>query len=286
MALSLDKLIGSYKQIVSMLKTNSVTTVAGVPFTLIDRAGYPVAGALNGPADTTNGAVPTDATTGFPNIESPQGNNKLYISRVEVAAPVAMSIALYDLLFWVGPTTIPTASNTTVDLTGGANYAANATAIAARLPYMADGTTKDYSQVIPSCWMQVAGGNQAHSVVINYVDQAGNADGVTPSTTTQSMVINRMLNFGLASGDYGIRQMRGYVANFATSATGAILPCLLRPLGRYRTQGGLSQIFGPDYTGLPQIFGDSALLMVCIADSTSSSTPAVTVEIAHMDPSA
>lgn len=286
MALTLDKLIGAYKQTIVMAKTNSVTTVAGQPYTIVDRAGFPIAGALNGPADTTNGAVPTDATTGFPDIQNPSGNNKLYLSRVEIAAPVAMSVWLFDLLFWAGPTTIPTASNTTVDLTGGANYSANATSIAARLPKMTDGSTPDYSQVGAFNWMQVAGGAQAHSLVINYVNQAG-SNGTSNTVSTNGVPINRVLDMGKsAAADTGIRQMRGYVVNFATSATGAVLPFLARSLGRYRTQGGLSQIYGPDYTGLPEVFGGTALLMVVIADSTSSSTPYVNVEIAHMDPAA
>jgi len=44
---------------------------------------------------------------------------------------------------------------------------------------------------------------------------------------------------------------------------------------------GFSNIFGPDQTGMPQVFADSALLMVAYMDSTSSSLPAVTLEIAE-----
>jgi hypothetical protein len=277
MAITLDKILGAYKQRIPMVKTNSVTTVAGVGSTTIDRAGFPVAGLLN-PSQTTNGVVPTDATAGYPLIEAPSGSNKLYLSRVGISANVAMSVELYDVIFQAGQTTIPTSGTTTVALS-------SIPSIADRIPYMEDGTTKDYQSLQIYVQMAVAGSNHAHSVSVDYLDQGG-AAGNTGNITTQSMIVNRLIRMPLAAGDTGVSGITGYNVNGITSATGAVVVQLMRSLGVYRTQGGLSSLYGPDYTGLPQIFADSAILMVVIADSTSSGVPNVNLEIAHMDPAA
>lgn len=277
MALTLDKVLGAYKQRIPYVKTNSVTTVAGVPFILIDRAGYPVAGSLN-PNDVLAGIVPTGATptTGFPLIEAPQGSNRLFLNRVEISSSVAMSVWLFDVLFEAGQTTIPTSGATTVTLSGMASFAS-------RVPYKSDGVTRDYSQVELYIMMSVAGSNHAHSTVINYLDEGG-AAGSTVSQTTQSMIVNRLIRCPLASGDAGVSAITGYVVTGATSSTGAVSALAMRRLGKFRTMGGLSGIYGPDYTGLPEIYSTSALMAVVLTDSTSSGVPDITIEIAHMVP--
>lgn len=277
MAITLDKILGAYKQRIPMVKTNSVTTVAGVPFTTIDRAGFPVAGVLN-PSQVTNGVVPTDATAGYPLIDAPSGSNRLYLSRVGINANVAMSVELFDVIFQAGQTTIPTSGTTTVALT-------SIPSIEGRIPYMEDGVTKDYQSLQIFVQMAVAGSNHAHSVSVDYLDQGG-AAGNTGNITTQSMTVNRLIRMPLAAGDTGVSGITGYNANGITSATGAVVAQLMRSLGKFRTQGGLSSVYGPDYTGLPEIFADSAILAVVYADSTSSGTPSIDIEIAHMDPSA
>lgn len=277
MPITLNKILGAYKQRIALVKTNSVTTVAGVPFTLIDRAGFPVAGSLN-PSQTTNGVVPTDATAGFPAIEAPSGSNKLYLSRVGINANVAMTVELFDLIFRAGQTTIPTSGTTTVALTSIPD-------ISGRIPFKADGSTPDYQALQLFIQMAVAGSNHAHSVSIDYLDEGG-AAGNTGNITTQSMIVNRLLRMPLAAGDTGVSELTGYKVNGIASATGAVVAMLMRSLGKFRTQGGLSSLYGPDYTGLPQVFGDSAILAVVYADSTSSGTPSVDLEISHIDPDA
>ena len=277
MPLTLDKLIGAYKQVVPMVKTNSVTTVAGLPSTLIDRAGFPVAGSLN-PSQTTNGVVPVDTDAGYPVLDNASGSNKIYLSRVSISANVAMSVDLYDVLFLAGQTTIPTSSTTTVALTSRPSFSG-------RVPFLADGVTRDWSRVELFLYSAVAWSNHAHTASIDYLDQGG-AAGNTGNVSTQSFAINRMLRMPLAAGDTGVQEITGYNLNGIASAAGAVVAMAARRLGSFRTQGGLSSLYGPDYTGLPELFGTSAILMVCRADSTSSGTPDVVIEVAHMDPAA
>lgn len=117
------------------------------------------------------------------------------------------------------------------------------------------------------------------------MDQGG-AAGNTGNISTQNYAVNRMIRMPLAAGDTGVQELTGYNVNGVTSATGAVVACAMRSLGKFRTQGGLSTCYGPDYTGLPQVFGDSAILAVVYADSTSSGIPNLDIEIAHMDPDA
>lgn len=276
MPLTLDKLIGAYKQTIPMVKTNGVSTTAGLPSTLIDRAGFPAAGALN-PNQTANGVVPVDTDAGYPVIDNASGSNKIYLSRVTIAASVAMSIDLYDVLFLAGQTTIPTSGTTTVALTSRPSFSG-------RVPFLADGVTRDWSRVELFLYSSVAWSNHAHTASIDYVDQGG-ASGNTGNNSTQNFAINRMLRMPLAAGDTGVQEITGYNLNGIASASGAVVAMAARRLGSFRTQGGLSSLYGPDYTGLPEVFGTSAILMVCRADSTSSGIPDVVIELAHMDPS-
>lgn len=276
MPLTFDKLIGAYRQTIPMVKTNSVTVVAGVPSTLIDRAGFPVAGSLN-PNQTTNGIVPVDTDAGYPLIDAASGSNRIYLSRVFISANVAMSIDLYDVLFMAGQTTIPTSGTTTVALTSRPSFSS-------RVPFLSDGTTRDWSRVELFIQSSVAFSNHAHTVSIDYLDQGGSA-GNTGNISTQNIVVNRWLRCPLAAGDTGVQEITGYNVNGVTSATGSVSVLAARRLGSFRTQGGLSSIYGPDYTGLPELYATSAILMVCRADSTSSGTPDVVIELAHMDPS-
>jgi len=277
MPLTLNKLIGAYKQVIPLVKTNSVTTVAGLPGTLIDRAGFPVAGSLN-PNQTANGIVPVDTDAGYPVLDNASGSNKLYLSRVAISANVAMSIDLYDVLFMAGQTTIPTSGTTTVSLTSRPSFSG-------RVPFLADGVTRDWSRIELFIQASTALSNHAHTCSIDYLDQGGSA-GNTGNVSTQNIVVNRWVRCPLAAGDTGVQEITGYNVNGITSATGSLSVLAARRLGSFRTQGGLSSLYGPDYTGLPELFGTSAILMVCRADSTSSGIPDVVIEIAHMDPDA
>lgn len=274
MAINLDSVLGAYRQCIPMFKSNSITTVAGQPFTLIDRAGYPAAGSLN-PGNTTTGLVPTDATTGFPTIDAFGGSNRGFLSHVEVMAPATGVIEIYDVLFMAGQTTIPTTGTTTVTLSTQPSFAS-------RVPFKSDGTTRDWSQVQIYLQASVAWSNHAHTTSVTYTDQDGNT-GSTGNVSTQNLGINRWLRMPLATGDVGVQRLDSYAVNGVTSASGAVSVILARKLYSARIIGG-GWTYGPDQTGLPEVYADSALLLVCRMDSTSSSTPAVNICISEMTP--
>jgi hypothetical protein len=274
MALTLDKLIGANRQILPMFKSNSITTTAGQPFTMIDRAGYPAAGSLD-PASVVSGTVPTDATTGFPTIDAFSGGNRGFLSHVDLSSPGNGTYEIYDVLFWAGRTTIPTNGTTTVTLTSVPSFAT-------RVPFKSDGTTRDYNQVQIFLQASVAWSNHAHTTSVSYLDQDGNA-GSTGNISTQNLGINRWLRMPLASGDTGVQGITSYAVNGITSSSGAVTVVCARRLFGARTVGN-NTLYGPDQTGCPEVFADSALLLVCRMDGTTSSTPYATITISEMAP--
>lgn len=276
MPINLDTLLSAYKQVIPMVKTTSITTVAGIPFTTIDRPGFPAAGSLS-PGNVVNGVVPTDATAGFPLIHDASGGNNIYLTNVAISSSVSCSIELFDVLFWAGQTTIPTSGTTAVSLTSRPSFTS-------RVPFLPDGVTRDWTQVQLWRQMSVAGSNHAHTTNITYLDQDGNA-GTTPNESSQNLNVNRMTRFALAAGDTGVQEITGYNVNGIASATGAVSVLAMRSLGRYRTQGGLSSLYGPDYTGMPRVYNDSALLAVVYADSTAMGLPQVDITLSHINPS-
>jgi hypothetical protein len=267
-----DQYIGAYKQHIQISKSGAVTTTAGNWATTVAAAGFPGAGAA--PSNTTTGVVPTDATTGFPTIQAFNGSNKGYLSRVEAFSPVNQTLALFDVIFWAGPTTIPTSGTTTVTLGTQPSFTG-------RLPFRSDGTTPAYEEVEMWVWLSTAGSNHAHTFQMSYKDQDDNTAESSATVSTQNVAVNRMLRVPWNSGDYGARLMNGYLVNGATSSTGAVTAVFMRRLWTGRCEANTHKVFGPDLTGMPEVFGTSAIMLMGLPESTSTSTPNVLIEIAE-----
>lgn len=265
-----DSYIGGNKQYVQLNKTAAVTTVAGQWAWPIASAGFP--GAASAPANTTTGVVPTDATTGFPTIQAFSGSNKGYLTAVDVFSSVNATIAIYDVLFWAGPTTIPTSGTTTVTLSSQPSFTG-------RLPLRNDGSTPRYEEIEMWVWLSTAGSAHAHTFQMSYKDQDNNTAESSATVSTNGVAVNRILRVPWNSGDYGAQLMNGYLVNGATSATGAVVAVFMRKLFYARVAANQQLRFGIDMTGAPQVYADSALTMAVLPESTSTGTPSVYCEI-------
>lgn len=265
-----DQLIIAYAQRLNYTKTNSITTVGGQPFLLLDRFGFPVNGSLN-PGNTTNGIVPVSGNTGYPTIEAAVGSNELRVRSIDGTCSIAASITIFDVLFAAGQTTIPTAGTTTIALTSRPSFTS-------RIPFMADGVTRDFSAVELYVLASTALGAQAHTISVDYLDQGG-AAGNTGNVSTNGLTVNRLVRLPLASGDTGVSDVTGYNVNGVASATGSVSILAMRRVARIRLN--LSDLYGPDRTGFPQIFSTSALVAVINTDSASSGVFDLELEIAQ-----
>jgi hypothetical protein len=246
-------------QRVRLLKTTSRTSVAAIPFSLFDLAGSPGAGVLAG-TSTAAGVVPTDATAGMPTINAFSGSAG-YLSRVEASSPVACRLAIYDLLFKAGAYTF----NADVTLAAQPSYSSR----------VIGGT--DYKGT--ELWIEAATaftGNQ--TVQINYLDQDGNPGDTGVIATGVAPILGRMFRLPLATGDTGVQRIDRVRSSISTVGTFNAL--VMRKLWEGRIRISNDQIVhGPDLTGLPVLFADSALILVVTPDSTATSLPEVVVDV-------
>jgi hypothetical protein len=252
-------------QRIRIFKSATRTAVAATPFSVFELAGDPGAGVLAG-TSTTAGVVPTDATQGIPIVNAFSGANQGYITKVEASSPVVGRIAIYDLLFKAGAY----AFNANTALTAQPSYAS-------RLLF--DGVT-DYKST--QIWYETVTAFTGNpTFTITYTNQDGTGSRSTGGLATgAALIVGRMGKFPFQAGDTGVQKIDNVQGTIATVGTFNIL--VMRKLweGRIRVVNDLI-VHGPDLTGLPQVFANSALVLVINPDSTATSTPEVTFDIAN-----
>lgn len=249
---SLDGFIAATKQIITYSRTATRTTVANVWFAVHDLAGNPGAATL-AVGNTANGLVPTDATAGFPKITFSSGLG--YVAAVQFGCSVAGRFALYDRVFHAGA------------------YAFNAnTTLTSQPSYSGRAPNSDYSGL--QIWAEaVTAGTGTQSVTVTYTDQDGNTGATTGAVSAgATMTVGKMWQLPLAAGDSGVQVIESVVGSVASAGTFNIV--VVRPLWTGRVVvANDADSHGFDRTGLPQIFGDSALAFMVAMDSTSTGLP-------------
>lgn len=257
---SLDGYIGAVKEVLTWVKTASVTGVAGRCSTVFDQAGQPGAGTLN-VGNTANGLVHTDLTAGYPIISAFGGTG--YVSGIDFSNIVACRIALFDRLFVAGAYTYNT--DTTL---------ASQPGFSGRVP------NGNYNGL--QLWVEaVTAFTLVPAFQIDYLDQDGGA-GVTGSIAADTaLIIRRCWQMPLAAGDSGIQQVNR--VRCITASAGTFNVMILRPLwvGRVPTANA-GDVHDFLRTGLPQIYDTSALYVLIAADSTATgAAPSLQIEIAN-----
>lgn len=266
---SFENYVASNKQKISLLKTASRTTVAASSFSVFDLAGNPGAGVLAG-TSTTAGIVPTDATAGTPLINAFTATNG-YIGGIQFINTVASRLTLYDMLFKAGAYGFAAGTTT---LSAQPSYAS-------RIP-----SSSNYNDT--EIWIEVTTAfvtGTAWQVQVTYTNQAGTTGRtsvILPATTAANLTLGRMYQLGLQSGDTGVQKIESViVTNGGTAMTaGNFNVLVLRRLanGRINIANGVDKQ-GLSDTGMPQVFADSALFLKVDADSTSTGTPEVFMDI-------
>lgn len=246
---SLNDFIASVKQTISLSRFTARTSVANVWFTIHDLAGNPGAATL-AVGNTANGLVPTDATAGFPKVSFSTGLG--YVACVQYGGSLPGRIMLYDRLFHAGAYT----------------FDANVT-LASQPSYSGRVPNSDYSGT--QIWVEaVTAGTLVQNVAVTYTDQDAN-QGATTGTIASSaaLTVGKMFQLPLASGDTGVQKIETVVGSVASAGTFNVL--VLRPLwlGRILLANDCDS-HGFDRTGLPQIFGTSALTYMVAMDGTST----------------
>lgn len=254
---TLDGLIASVKQRVPYVRTASRTSVAGIPFSVFDLAGFPGAGTL-AVGNTANGVVPTPATAGYPVLPTPAGN--LYLSRLDARNSVAGWLDLYETLFSCGAY----AFNAAQVLSAQPSYSG-------RLPIAGDYTGLEL-------WLETVTaftGNQ--SIRVRYLDQGGAAGDTGTLALGVAPTLGRMTQLPLAAGDSGVQQITNVDATVATVGTFNVH--VLRHLAGVRINAALAgEVHDFARLGLPRIFANTCLRLVVTPDSTATGLPALRCE--------
>ena len=255
---SRDDYIAAAKMRLVWQKTASRTSVANIPFSVFDQAGYPGAGTL-AVGNTANGIVPTDAVGGYPNL--PTASVIPYICSITYRSSVACWIDLYDCLFSAGA------------------YAFNADVTLASQP--------SYSGRVPGAnynslelWIEAVTAFTGNlSSQVNYLDQDGNAGDTGVYATGAALIVGRMALLPLAAGDSGIQQVTRVRGTVATAGTFNVHVMRWLWGGRVNVanQGDMISLLA---TGMPRIYDTSALRAVITADSTSTGLPSLRLLIA------
>ncbi len=259
---SLDDYIASVKQKVSFVKTSSNTAVAGIPFSVFDRPGNPSAGTL-AVGNTTTGVVPTDATTGYPAINSFAGGAKGYVSAVEFGNTVASRLYIADCVFSAGAFAFNASA---VTLSSQPSYAS-------RMP--------DGSYNGTGIWIEAATAFTGNpTITVTYTNQDGVTGRSTGAVATgAALTISRMVQLPLQAGDTGVQTIESVTCTVATAGTFNVH--VLRPIwvGRCRlaNDGDSHDMLR---TGLPEVFDTSALRLVVYGDGTATGIPELLIEIA------
>lgn len=235
--------------------------------TLWDATGSPSAATL-AVGNTTNGVVPTDATTGASTIVF--GSGVGYLTEVEMLSTVRGRYVLYDRLFHAGA------------------YAFNASTTLASQPSFSGrlvGGLYAGLQLWVECVTAFTG---SLSVAVTYTNAAGTTARSTGTTAVGALVVGQMVQLPLQVGDIGLQKVESVTASVASAGTFNVV--VLRPLWCARASlAGFSSALtvpvwhGPSYTGMPQVFGDSCLAAMYMPGNVlSSSVPiaAPLVEIA------
>lgn len=262
---TLDGWVAAAKQRVGYTKTTTRTTVAVGWFSLFDVAGDPGAGTLAG-SNTANGFVATDATAGYPTINA-FGGGAGYVGRVEFGNTVAGRLRLYDRVFSAGAYSFN--ANTTL---------ASQPSFLGRIPggTAADcaGQTEIWAEMVTA-----ATGNQA--VTVTYTNEGGTTARSTGAIGIGAApTVGRCWQLPFQGGDRGISKVETVVGSVASAGTFNVH--VMRPLASARIRlANDADVQDMLKVGMPQVFTDSALIVLVCADSTSSGLPDCEIDIVN-----
>ncbi len=273
--LSESDYLAARKQRVTLTKTQAATSVAAQLHTLWDRAGNPGAASL-AVGNTTNGLIPTDATTGAPSINDFAAGAYGYVSAVLFSSTVACRLELFDRLFHVGSISLTALATTT--LSAQPSYAARVTLY----DPITDASAVDYKGLRIFVEINTTVSATATTVSVSYTNQAGTSGRTAgPTASLSGFVTGRLVELPLQAGDTGVQQINSVTVGGTVATAGTFNLIVARPLwqGRVRSAND-GDANGWAQVGFAQVFQDSCLWLVCAADSTSTGAPDLAVELA------
>jgi hypothetical protein len=228
-------------------------------------SGGVLAGGQASPPSNAVGAVPTQATAGYPTIRAFPAGATGYISKATIAVqPFGIGgfagpsfIHLFDRVFCAGP--YPFDAN--IQLSGSPSFAA-------RLPRILGTANPDYTSA--EVWAEVVTAmTGALALDFRYTNEIGTTGVQGPVTSFATGAgIRRALKLPYAAGSKGVQAVER--VNGATATAGTFNICVMRRLMTLAVPGVDKPeiIYGPESTGLPIISQDAAICGIVTGSAT------------------
>jgi hypothetical protein len=259
---SWDNFIAAARNRVPYTKTAAATTSAGNWFSMFNLAGAPGAGTL-AIGNTANGVVPTDATAGYPIINSFAVGATGYFARAMISNTVSSRVRFYDRVFAAGAY----AFNASTGLASQPSYSG-------RVP-----SGPDYTGL--EMWAeQVTAATGVQTVQLTYTNQSGTTARSTGGVTQGIQgTVGRMWQLNYQAGDSGVQKIESVVGTIATAGTFNVM--VLRPIfDAYVSTANEGRFYGPDVTNLIRCFEDMAIFAMVMAPAgTTSGLPSCDLDI-------
>lgn len=215
--------------------------------------------------DTTNGVVPTNATTGAAPLAAFSGDG--YVTNAILSHDngtftyLPTTVLVYDRLFHAG----------SFAATVGVNSLTSQPSYSSRVP------NADYSGL--QIWAEMASNKSGSSTVrVKYTNQDGTTGQVSPTVSAPSNTAGQCIQIPLVSGDSGVQTIEEFEVTAASSGcTWNVF--VARPILMLNTLGlrfRKERIFGfsPSFT---RVYSDSCLAMLAKGVSTINATPNISV---------
>lgn len=252
---SLDQYLANMSAPVDVFKASATAEGAGTFHSLFLVAGRPGAGATPPAFSAGSGYVPTNATQGAIPFTNPASGNA-YLARLYGSAAAAGMFILYDRLWACSGF----ATNTTT--------AQNVTTPGSLTRPNANGANVEI-------WGEVytAPGATGATWTVSYTNQDGTS-GRTATYThpANAETVGQMLPFTLQAGDTGVLSVQSFTCSVSAGTAGNIGITLLRrlaplPIPVVNAPPTMFDGFG---LGLPQIYNDACLALMCMCSGTST----------------
>jgi hypothetical protein len=247
-------------------KTGSVATTALLHTSMWGAAGNPVAGTL-AIGNTTNGVIPTSATTGaVPFVNAPAGK-KTYLARLNAfnVSQIFSSFLFYDRLWHAGSFSLVTLQTFTLSAQ----------------PAL---TRPDANGEDVEIWLEIntAPGAVATTVEVTYTNSTGATGHTTgASIPLTSFLTGRAVQMPLQAGDTGVRKVESVIIGGTANTQGDVNVVLLRKITEVSPLPAqmFPTLLDALSLGLPEVQPNACIAVIVMPNSTVTGSPTFTASI-------
>lgn len=241
----------------------SVTSVAGIPFSIWSAAGQPGVGSTT-LGQAAAGAVSTSSDTGTLGFTNP-GSGNSYLAGARGSCAATGLIVIFDMLWVWG--------------SGGSGWSATTTG-AQNTSSPAALTRPDANGTNTELWFEhLSAIGSAQSVTVSYTNSvaaSGHSAAATPGGTT----IGRMTNLPLAAGDNGVKTVQSLTLG-ASMTSGTARLTIMRRIAEIPCTANIGFAYDAFDLGMPRVYDSASLMIAFFPNSTATGPMVMSVALAQ-----